>query len=173
MNMLLPQKFDENEWFLLISLCTVMFVVLLLPRQFPTIVSIVFFALGGGIAMFVDFHLGIPPMDLYDVNDTKHYELFELVAFVLYSPFAYLFAYFLDRWNIRRLFIPLYILAWSVAGTAFEALAAYFHVYKYKGWNLGFSFLFYLTIQFFTFLIYEAIKKKYTQTKCETSQEWI
>ncbi|MFD2446905.1 hypothetical protein ACFSO7_23470 [Bacillus sp. CGMCC 1.16607] len=161
MNKLLPQHFDENEWFLIISLCIVFLFVLFLPRRFPTTLSITFFFIGIGIAMFSDFLLGIPPVNFYDINDSSNYEIFELITFILYSPFAYLFIYFFEKWEVKGLYISLYILVWSIIGTLYEALAVYFHVYKYHGWNFGYSFLFYLASQLITLLIYYFIKKNY------------
>lgn len=122
--------------------------------------------------MFVDFHLGIPPRDLYDVNDVPEFELFELMAFLLYCPFAYLFAYLYDRWKIRGLGTTVYVFGWSVLAAVYEGIALYFHVYTYKNWNLGYSFLFYLIVQSLTLFIYHVIKQNYNRTKQATGQEW-
>lgn len=174
MNKLLPQQFDGNEWFLIISLCIVITFSLLLPRRFPTIVTLVFLALGMGISMFVDFILAPPPNDIYDVNDSgDYYEFFEILFYYLYSPFAYIFVYFFDKWKIRGLFISLYVLVWSLIGVGFEAIAVFFHVFKYKEWNLGFSFVFYLFIQSFEIFLYYRIKEKYQQNKREDGYEWV
>lgn len=173
MNKLLPQQFDGNEWFLIISFFFIVSFMISLPRRFPNIVAIVFLFLGLGTPMYVDFILAPPPNDLYDVNDTSYYELFEIAFYYLYPPFAYIFVYFFDKWRVHGLFITVYILVWSMVGTAFEALAVYFHVFKYKGWNLGYSFVFYLAVQSLYILLYHVIKKKYNQTKRATGMNWI
>lgn len=163
MNKLLPIHFDTNEWFLTISFCVVALVASMLPRRFPTIMTVTLLCLGFGIATYFDFYLGAPPLDLYDVNDTPDYEWFELVVYALTSPFAYLFVYLFDLLKIRGIWISLYVLGWSAAGTAFEGLAAYMRVFHYKGWTLGYSFVFYLAIQSFTLFLYFLFKTKYAE----------
>ncbi|MDQ0113729.1 hypothetical protein [Paenibacillus harenae] len=171
--MKLPESFDANEWFLIISFLVITTVTLMLPRRFPTIISIVFLLIGSGIAMYSDFHFGIPPVDLYDINDSKQYEWFDLVTFVLYSPFSYLFLYVFDRWRLEGLKISLYVLAWSIAAVAFEAFAVRLHVYNFqKGWNSGYSFVFYLASQTFMIWFYYTVKNNYNRTKKETSPDW-
>lgn len=123
--------------------------------------------------MYVDFHLGIPPVDLYDINDSSQYEWFDLLIFVLYCPFSYFFAYFLDRWRLRGLTITLYVLGWAAAAVSYEAFAAYLHVYDFqKGWNSGYSFVFYLTSQAVTVWFYGMIKRHYNRTKSPSGPEW-
>lgn len=171
-NALWPKQFDANEWFIIIGLCIVYFVVIKLPRRFPSIVTFVFFFIGLGIAMYVDFHFGIKPLDMYTMHDADEYEIFDLLTFLLYTPFAYLFVYFYDKWKLRGLAISLYVLAWSVGGVVLEALGLYFHVYNYKGWTLGLSLVFYLTSQSLTVLLYTVIKKYYRRKKKETGYDW-
>jgi hypothetical protein len=137
------------------------------------IATIVFTFLAVGIPNYVDFLIGVPPVDLYDVNDTNKVELFDIVLYYLNAPFAYLFVYFFDKWKISGLRIALYVSVCSAAATAYEALADFFHVFKYKGWNLGYSFVFYLAIQSFYLLLYYLIKNKYKRTKRDTGPDWI
>lgn len=172
MNKILPQRFDANEWFLIVSLLCVVVFASLLPRRFPGIVTIVFLSIGFGISMCADFFFAPPPNDFYDVNDSKYYELFEIPFYYLYAPFAYLFVYFFDKWRVQGLFVTLYVLIWSAVGTGFEALAVYFHVFRYKTWRLEYSWVFYLAVQSFYLLLYYIIKKKYHVTKREEGRDW-
>ncbi|TNJ65677.1 hypothetical protein FE784_13550 [Paenibacillus hemerocallicola] len=71
-----------------------------------------------------------------------------------------IFIYLFDLWKIGGIRISLYVLGWSAAGTAFERLAAYMRVFHYKGWTLGYSFVFYLAIQSFTLFLYYLFKAK-------------
>jgi hypothetical protein len=173
LNKILPIVFDGNEWFIRISFCVIAPIPFILPRRFPTIATIVLMFLAIGIPNYVDFILGVPPLDLYDVNDTNKYELLDMALYYLNAPFAYLFVYFFDKWKISGLRIALYVSVWSIAATAYEALAVYCHVFKYKGWNLAYSFVFYLAIQSFYLLLYYLIKKKYNRTKRDTGPDWI
>ncbi|MGF7036385.1 hypothetical protein J2T17_007448 [Paenibacillus mucilaginosus] len=172
--MRLPVHFDGNEWFSTISLLIMFALVLFLPRRFPKIVSFVFLVIGSGTALFVDFHFGLPPVDMYDVNDLPLYEWFDLVNFLLYSPFAYVFLYLFDWWKPKGIRITWYVLAWSLAGVAYEWVSVtFFHLYNYgKGWQFGYSFVFYLTSQAFTVWFYYMVKHCYNRTKNRAGPEW-
>jgi len=172
LNLYPPLKFDGNEWFCLIVLLCGIVTTFLLPKRFPAIVTLSFFAIGLGIAMYVDFHLGIPPRDLYKINDIDQYEWADFLLFMIYTPFAYFFAYFLDKWKLRGLYVSLYVVSWTIAGTALEGLAVYFHVYEYKGWQLAYSFFFYFVAQMVTLYFYHVVKKIYQQTKQDSGRNW-
>jgi hypothetical protein len=172
MSKLLPEHFDANEWFVLFTFCVLVSTLFMLPRRFPRSVSIVFSCIGLGISQYADYILGVPPIDLYDADDTQFSELSDFFLYYLYAPFAYLFLYFFDKWKLRGLLISLYVLLCSAAGAGFEALAVYFHVFKYKGWSIGYSFVFYLFVQSVDVLLYYLIKKKYNQTKRASGPEW-
>lgn len=172
MDVMLPREFDANEWYILISLCTAISITLALPRRFPTAITLVILSLGVGFPMFFDFLLAPPPFDLYHINDTSKYELFEIILYYVCPLFAYLFLYYYDKWNVRGIFVTVYILAWSTFGMLFEALAVICHVFKYNGWNMGYSVVFYLAAQSFFIWLYSVIKKNYNQTKRETNPEW-
>jgi len=172
LNLYPPLKFDGNEWFCLIMLLFGIVTTFLLPQRFPTIVTVSFFAIGLGIAMYADFHLGIPPRDLYKISDIDQYEWADFILFMIYTPFAYFFAYFLDKWKLSGLYISLYVLSWAIAGTALEGLAVYFHVYQYKGWQLAYSFFFYFAAQIVTLYFYHVVKKIYQQTKQDSGRNW-
>ncbi|MBB6694862.1 hypothetical protein H7B90_26035 [Cohnella xylanilytica] len=168
MNEFWPRRFDSNEWFVLISLIIVYGVFLALPRRFPRVVALAYCSIGFGISMYWDFHLGIPPADLYDINDSPNYEITDMFLFVLYPPFAYFFVYFMDLWKIRGLGVALYVLACSAGGMAFEALAVYYRVFTYKHWTLGLSFLFYLFAQTVLAFLYLLIERNYGRKKMES-----
>jgi hypothetical protein len=144
----------------------------ILPRRFPTIVTIVFSFLAVGIWNYSDFLVGAPPIDLYDANDSSTHELFDIVYYYLNVPFSYIFVYLFDKWKIHGIGIVLYIISWSLVAVAYEGLTVYLHVYKYKGWTLGYSLVYYLAVQSFYLLLYYVIKHKYNQTKRETGPEW-
>ncbi|WP_134682631.1 hypothetical protein [Brevibacillus migulae] len=172
MKLYLPQQFDGNESFCLILLGITAVITFMLPPRFPMIVATAFFSIGLGIAMYVDFHLGIPPIDLYRINDRDQYELFDLILFITYSAYSYIYVYFLDKWKLRGMSISLYVLAWTFAGIVLEAFAVHFHVYTYKGWSLAYSFLFYIAALMVTLYIYFLMKRTYQQTKRDSSKDW-
>lgn len=156
--MALPNHFDINEWYILFWLFVTFSIVFLLPKKFPFSMTIMMMLFSTIIARFLDHLLAIQGWDLYDVMDGPKYELFDLLTYVLYAPFGYLFVYFFDRLRMRGLWIVAYIVAGSLAAIAFEWLSEHFNVFTYKRWNLSRSFPVYLIIQCLTLLFFRYIK---------------
>lgn len=157
--MKLPQNFDQNEWFLIVWLIISFAVVFLLPKRFPLSITILIMLLSSTVARLSDHLLSSPNLDLYDVMDAPTYEIFDLLSYVLYPPFAYLFVYIFDKLNIRGFWIVTYIVIGSLGGIMYEWLSAYFNVFNYKGWHLRYSFSVYLISQTFTLLFFRYIKR--------------
>lgn len=155
----LPKSFDQNEWYLIIALFITYIFVLILPRRFPKSITILIFLFASTVARVSDHILAGPNLDLYDVMDTTKFELFDLISYFLYAPFAYFFVYFYDKWNIKGFFLFLYIIVCSFGGVSFEWLSHYFHVIEYKWWKLLYSLTVYLIVQPVTLIFYEFINK--------------
>lgn len=155
----LPESFDQNEWYLIISLFITFIFVLILPKRFPISITILIFLFAATVARVTDHILAGPPLDLYDVMDNTKFELFDLFSYFLYAPFAYFFVYFYVKWNIKGFFLFLYILACSISGVFFEWFSHYFHVIEYKWWKLPYSLTVYLIVQPVTLIFYEFINK--------------
>lgn len=132
-----------------------------------------FLSVGLVTGVWVDFQLSQPPFDFYYANDTNNYGVMDLVNFLLYSPFSYLFAYLFDKWKIRGVITIFYIVGWTLAGIGFERLAVHFHVFTYTGWELKYSFLVYLIVQSCHVWCYHLVKRHYIRTKSPTGREWF
>ncbi|WP_223593924.1 hypothetical protein [Neobacillus bataviensis] len=156
----LPEKFDENEWFLLLCVGLSYLVVFLLPRRFPRSLSVLFLLTGTTIARLSDHLLASPKLDLYNIMDTPNYDLFDLITYFLYAPFSYLFLYFYDKWNIRGYWILLYLVLSTAGGTLFEWINQEFGVFTYKGWQLSYSFSVYLAIQCLVLLFFHWVMRR-------------
>ncbi|MFC4100451.1 hypothetical protein [Paenibacillus xanthanilyticus] len=167
-----PAQFDANEWFLLLSLLTVGGCSLWLPRRFPSIITALLYAMGPIMAMNADFLLGVPPIDVYNINDSGRYEVFDLLFYIVYAPFSYLFIYAFDRWRVRGLAVSLYMLAFSALGVGYEQIANWCHVFRYKNWNLGYSFAIYVFVQTLYLALAWGIRQIYEHTKREDAPEW-
>ncbi|MFC5451932.1 hypothetical protein [Paenibacillus aestuarii] len=155
---LLPVKFDLNEWFILITLALGYGIMFRLPPRFPKSVVILVLLLSISIVKIVDVVWMQPPYDLYDVNDTPYYELFDFFTWFLYPPFAYFCVYVYDRQQLRGLSIVLYVVASAIFSTAFEGLAVLCHVYTYKGWRFFYSFPVYITVITLTLAFFQYLK---------------
>lgn len=147
--------FNKNEWFIIVLLIAAYIAVLLLPKRFPLLISAVFLLYGIFVGFFVDNTIGLPPFDLYDVNDSYYFELFDFLTYVMYGPFSYFIVYFFDRFRMRRKHLLIYIVFWSLTAVGFEWLGINFEVYQYeKGWRLQYSFPSYLLICSFLMILY-------------------
>ncbi|MBT2215724.1 hypothetical protein KK120_07805 [Virgibacillus dakarensis] len=150
----LPIAFDENEVYIIIWLILSFCLFFLLPKRFPLSITIVMMLLGVVIAKLFDHLLSSPELNFYNLMDTGKYELFDIISYCLYAPFAYFFIYFFDKLHIRGLGIFLYILVWSWIGIMFEGISVIFHFFNYHGWKLTYSFGVYLITQSLTLLLF-------------------
>lgn len=143
----LPQKFDANEWFILLAGVIVIFPSLLFPRRFLAIETVTILLFNFFVAFTVDSIISVKPIDLYDVNDVKEYELMDLLIYLLcYCPTLYLFLYFYDKWKLSGWKTFMYIVGFSLLTGGLEYLAHLAHVFKYIKWNTGFSIGVYVVV---------------------------
>lgn len=149
---------DAGIGLLLVSAVAAYAIALLLPKRLPRSATWLVMAFSLQVAKGLDNGLGIAPVDLYDVSDSK-LDLGDLLTWFLYPPVGYLFVYGYERYRVRGIGIALYVLAWSIFGTSYEALAVRFGVFRYKGWSIGYSFLVYYVVQTLTIVIYELAKR--------------
>jgi hypothetical protein len=142
-----PERFDLNEWFIIFSSATVIVIALLLPKRFSPALTTVILLFSVSLGQTSDFLICVPPYDLYDVNDSPKYEIFDfLLYYFSYPPVVYIMLHFYDRWKLKGTRLILYIVGFSLTTTGLEWLAKLAHVYKYKGWHLSYSFFVYIGI---------------------------
>jgi hypothetical protein len=162
MNLLpLPKQFDQNEWFILISLAVLVLLLIFLPKRFPTSITTLILAFSMAVARVVDHLLAGPSINFYDVLDSGKYELFDILCYVPYAPFAYLFVYLYDYWRIKGIYTSLFVLIVSLLGIGFEWLTTtpLIDFFKYHNWKIFYSLPIYLAIQPITLLFYHTIIK--------------
>lgn len=158
----LPNKFDLNEIFILILcvLYTIIFVKLL-PKRFTYSTSIILYLFNISIGLTVDHFLAGPPLDLYDVMDSKDFELFDLFLYLfIYGPATYTFIYIYDKWfyhksNKSKFLFLLFI---SLLNTAFEYVAYILNVYEYKGWKVYYSIPVYFLVYYTNIYLLKLLK---------------
>ncbi|WP_248924174.1 hypothetical protein [Paenibacillus hamazuiensis] len=161
----LPQSFDANEWFVLVISISAYSLMWLLPRRFPPAVSVFVFLFGLFLARWADHIFGTNgAFDFYDTHDSPKMELADLCTYPMYAAFGYLFVYIYDRLGIRgRLQTSLFIVFCSLAGTGLEYAGLRVHMFTYKGWNLFFSFLFYMLALSLTIVYFHWIRREYAR----------
>lgn len=151
----LPIKFDENEWFIIGNLLFGFGAVYFLPKRFATTISILIMLFSMSIAKIVDHAIAGKPLDLYDIGDTKKYEFFDVIGYMMYLPYAYMSVYLYDKFSPKGFYLTIYITLMSLSGIIFEWIAVKLHVFTYVKWTLFYSFPVYLTVS----ILFNLIKK--------------
>lgn len=155
-----PIRFDLNEWFIIFATIITLVPTLLLPRRFSPAMTLFILTYNLYISHTADYLLGFPPYDLYDVNDSPKYEIFDFVLYsITYPPVTYLFLYLYDRWKWSGFRLIIYIMGCSILTTGMEWLADLAHVYAYKGWRLSYSFLVYIGVYTVNILLFRLAKR--------------
>jgi hypothetical protein len=154
----LPIKFDQNEWFIILTTFFGYTWVLFLPKRYPRIISVLVILFSVSMALIMDYAIASPPLDLYDVNDRKEYELFDVFTYFMYTPYALFCVYLYDKFNPKGFSLTAYIIGWSLLSISFECLALKCHVFTYSNWSLLYSFSVYLAmttlhLSFFRFIL--------------------
>lgn len=162
----LPMKFDENEWFIMISILILYIMVFLMPHPFPSTITILIFLSGGLLGIVADIILGVPPYDLYDANDSPKFDLFDMILWtILYPPFGYILLYAYEKYKFTGFKTACYILICSILSLGVEWTAVQTHVFHYKGWTIWYSFPVYLTVISLFLLFYRFLKWRFLLAK--------
>lgn len=165
----LPKSFDANEWFIIVGLIVGYTMIILLRKRFPTMIFVLVFLFSITVAKLFDATLGVPPFELYDINDWPKLDLMDILIHLLYPPFAYLFVYLYDMWRIRGIYVLVYILLFTSFGVALEWFGTLCGVYHYKEWNLLYSFTVYMCNQILLLLFFRMLMNHYQETKNKTA----
>lgn len=156
------RAFNLNEWFIIIMLIIGGAIYFLLPRKFPPTFTILLLSFCIVFGMTLDHTASVPPFDLYDVNDNSRYNFMDLLTYLLYAPFGYVFVYVYDRLNIRGGLVTLYIIGGSIGSICFEWLSVKCGVFHYdKGYSMKYSIPAYLISQSLFLLFYHFLKRVY------------
>lgn len=153
-------RFNANEWSVIISLCIGVLTVFILPKRFTKKTASIFFMCGVFFGFLFDHTLSVLPVSFYDVNDTSRFQFMDFLSYLMYGPYSYLFFYLYDRWRIKPRFSAVYIIVWSFLSTGFERLNVALGVFHYTphGYNIFYSFVIYLAVASFWVVFYYAIK---------------
>lgn len=139
-------RFNSNEWFIILGLCIGITVLFFLPKRFPPKTAIVFFMCGVFTGFLFDHSLSVQPVSFYDVNDNSSYQFIDFLSYITYGPFSYMFFHFYDR--LRPKSIPLYILIWTLISYGTEWCAHYAGVFHYRhGYKIYYGIPIYLAVQ--------------------------
>ena len=156
--------FNENEWFVIISMIVTNLAIWLAPKLFSKLESVGYYIFGIYIGLFYDHTLSIKPWDYYDVNDNSSYQFIDFMSYIMYGPYGYFFLYFYVKWNIKKLRIIPYILIWSAFSMLMEWIGLKVGLFHFdKGYKMYWSFPIYLLSQTMIIFFYH-LSTRYEKT---------
>jgi hypothetical protein len=142
----LPKNFDQNEWFIIVSMVFMIILLILIPKRLHFIEVLSLWLLNIFLAHAVDYSVIGPPINLYYSNDTFKYEIFDfLLYYFLYPSTMYLFYIGLARRFIRKHWF-IYVCFASIMTTGLEKMAHLMNVFTYINWSLWYSLIVYIVI---------------------------
>ncbi|MCA0988509.1 hypothetical protein [Guptibacillus algicola] len=154
------QSFNQNEWFVIISIFVLFTLLFVLPKLFSLLETIGYCLFGLFIGMFSDQTLSIAPWDFYDVNDTAAYQVTDFLSYLMYCPYSYFFVYFYVRLNIKGPYTILYIVIWTAASLLMEWIGTKIGLYHFnKGYSMYWSVPIYLFFQSILVIYFEVTKR--------------
>lgn len=160
-----PDQWSSNEWLITGLIIAGWSFVYVKRRRFPNPLLVLMLMASFMIAMMLDLLIGAPPLDMYDINDNEHVEWFDMLLYIVYPPFGFLFLYLYDRLRTLQNAALAYIVLFSVFGIGVEWLMDVAGVFQYKGWKFCYSYPAYLLSQGTYLLFFHWIRHCYYSTK--------
>lgn len=162
MTIVYDTRFNSSEWFIVVLLlCGYTFYFLTLKKRFSVKHSLVYLLFGVFVIVTWDHSIGVEPIDFYDVNNTNKTDAMDVLHYLMFGPFSYLFVYIYDAFRIKSKNSLLYILVWSLFALFMEWLSVQFGLYHYKnGFRTFYSFPFYISAQWALLLLFYRLERK-------------
>jgi len=143
------ESFDKNEISLLIIFAAAYFAYFILNKRVNKQVRILGLLWGITIGILFDFTIGGGLLDFYRINDSNHYELFDILYYLDFGPFGFFFFYFYETLHINKKTFIFYAVAWAIIGVAAQ-----------RGYHLSYSFPVFLVVQTATGSFFAQVKKR-------------
>lgn len=160
---ILPDSMGSAEWFVLGAIFILSLLFFLLPKRFPTSVTVLLFLFNAFFGTTADHVIALEPFDLYDTGGSSQYDLFDLLIYtIIYPLMGYLFAYTYDKWRFRGSYQTVQLLLWVALSVLIEAASVQMGVYRYKSWTLAYS-----AISYFIIFIVNAMFMQFVLTRWE------
>ncbi|MCO7176207.1 hypothetical protein ACFP7A_10000 [Sporolactobacillus kofuensis] len=147
--------FHSNEVFIIITGALAYIVMLRLPKQFTRQQTIIMLLISIYLSALFDNTLCVHPFNFYYVNNTSIPGFWDLMSYLMFGPFAYLFVYIYSILKKNRATYFIYIVVWAIVALFAEALAWHAGVYRYQnGYQMFFSLPIYLLVLTVTMIYY-------------------
>jgi len=151
--------FDANEWFIVISLILIGIIIAIAPKIFSFLEGVAHYIYGAFIAMFFDHVIGVPAWDLYDINDSSAYEIFDFLTYLIYGYYSYFYAYLYNKLRIKRYMHIPYLFIWTCFSVLIEWLGIKIGLFHFnKGYEMYWSVPIYLLVQSLHIIYYHLIR---------------
>ncbi|MDF2964435.1 MAG: hypothetical protein K0S39_6170 [Paenibacillus sp.] len=160
-----PERFDANEWFIIIASLAAFACIWKLPGRFPRSMALLMFLYPLLLAKLFDTLLVLPAFEAYYINDLKEADWFDLLMYFLYAPLGYLFLYVYDRLQLKAVGTVMMIMLASLLAIFVEWVTLLLGVFHYTGWKIYYSLPVYLFVQSFTIIMFKRAKEVYSRTK--------
>jgi VanZ family protein len=158
----LPEKFDENELFIIFSTIIPWALMFMLPRRLSAVTITIIWTFNVFLALLADITLTVKPYELYFTIDHKTHELFDvLLHFVTYPTLPYFVVNFYQHYKPKGLKFLAFVVFWGGVAIALEWTSVQFHVFTYTGWKVYLSFLVYLIVFTATIWLSNFVEKNY------------
>lgn len=159
-----------NELYIVCTLLTAFLISVKLPQKFPAAITVLIFTFSAFIGLTADHILAISPYDIYDVNDSPHFEFWDFIYYSMYGFSGYFFLYLYQHWRIRGILTIGYIVLWSIFSVFYEWIAVIVGIFDFsKGYRMQYSFPVYLFIQTFFLIFFYFVMKEYDKLKEKSS----
>ncbi len=160
MNRIYERSFDINEWFIILSLIGLLFLIWVTPKLFSFLEGFSYFVYGILTGMFYDHTIGIPPWDYYDVNDSSAYQGIDFISYIMYGPYSYFFIYIYRKLGIRGIMNLAYILNWTAFSLLMEWLTVKIGLFHFdKGYKMYWSIPIYMAVQSIQLIFHHKVRK--------------
>jgi hypothetical protein len=165
----LPEKFDENEMFIIFSTVITWALMFILPRRLSAVTITVIWTFNVFLALLADITIGVKPYELYFTIDHKTHELFDvLLHFFTYPTLSYFvvscYRYYKPK-GLKHLF---FLIFWAGVAIVIEWISVKFNVFTYTGWKLYLSFIVYLVVFAATIWLTNFTEKKHPYKRPST-----
>ncbi|WP_100487987.1 hypothetical protein [Sporolactobacillus pectinivorans] len=155
------QFLSLNEWFIIVTGITAYSLIFFLPKKFTRAQTVLTLFIGIYFVVFFDHTMCVEPLDYYDVNDSNKIDIWDVLSYIMYGPFAYLFIYGYTLLRKSKSTYFFYLLVWTIFSITAEALAWHAGVYHYRrGYRIFFSIPIYLLVLSLTMIYFQLFIRK-------------